>query len=148
MKAKLLPCFILSPHCTIYVKLWWLWSAVKKKVCRRCLWVSINPGSTNKPRGEQACEIRIYLQRQPTPTVSQEYTTLNGHTLAVSQLHTNIGRKQRQPAPTVSQEYTTLNWHTLAVSQLHTNTGRKQRQPAPTVSQEYTTLNGHTIAVS
>ena len=53
-----------------------------EKVRQRCL--SINPGSTNKPRGEQACEIRIYIQRQPTPTVSQEYTTLNGHTLAVS----------------------------------------------------------------
>ena len=87
-----------------------------EKVRRRCLWVSINPGNTNKPRDEQACEIRIYIQRQPTPTVSQEYTTLNRHALAVRQLHTNPGRKQRQTTPTVSQEYTTLNGHTLAVS--------------------------------
>ena len=119
-----------------------------EKVRWRCLWISINPGSTNKPRGEQACEIRIYIQNQLTPTVSQDYTTLNRHTLAISQLHTNPGRKQRQPAPTVSQEYTTLNGHTLAVSQQHTNPGRKQRQPAPTVSQEYTTRNGCTLSVS
>ena len=29
-----------------------------EKVRQRCLWISINPGSTNKPRGEQACEIK------------------------------------------------------------------------------------------
>ena len=45
-----------------------------EKVRQRCLLASINPGSANKPRGEQACEIRIYIHKGNQPPLSARST--------------------------------------------------------------------------